>query len=191
LFFAVGGEYGIKRIALIQQRRRKLEGAPKVLALFEQDQKAKLKVNLVDVRDLIISLQLGTSMESTLSGALLTARAQFAERGILGERLRKHVDARLSTSPDAVLAGLVEDFDCPQLAEVLDRIRMAAGGGISYNRVLAVSASSIEEDIRSGVERQIQRAPMMLTIPMVAGVFLPALALGLIPMVAMITGGLH
>ena len=83
-----------------------------------------------------------------------------------------------------MLEGLVEDFDCPQLAEVLDRIRMAADGGISYNRVLAVTVASIEEDLRGIVEKEIQKAPTRLTLPMVIGVFFPALILGLLPLMA-------
>jgi hypothetical protein len=37
--------------------------------------------------------------------------------------------------------------------------------------------------IVSEIEQSIQKAPITLTIPMVAGVFLPALVLGLIPLV--------
>jgi Flp pilus assembly protein TadB len=77
----------------------------------------------------------------------------------------------------------VNDFDCPQLAEVLDRVRMASDGGVTYTQVLKVSADAIGEDMRSEIEQSIQKAPITLTIPMVAGVFLPALVLGLIPLV--------
>jgi hypothetical protein len=94
------------------------------------------------------------------------------------------VEARLSISPQAVLQGLVEDFGSQQLQEVLERIDMADEGGVSYNRVLTVSADAIEEDIRSDIEQQIQRAPIRMTLPMVAGVFFPALILGLVPLLA-------
>ena len=151
--------------------------------LFRTRAKQKYKVNLADVRDLVITLQLGTSMEATLTGSLARAAILFAGRGILGERLRRQVDARLSISPEAVLEGLVNDFDCPPLAEVLDRVRMASDGGITYTQVLKVSADAIGEDMRSEIEQSIQKAPITLTIPMVAGVFLPALVLGLIPLV--------
>jgi hypothetical protein len=177
-------DYHLKRVWLFQKRRLKAAG-PDTLVLMglEQRAKTKYKVALVDVRDLVITLQLGTSMEATLTGSLARAASLFAGKGILGERLRRQVDARLSISPEAVLEGLVNDFDCPQLAEVLDRVRMASDGGVTYTQVLKVSADAIGEDMRSEIEQSIQKAPITLTIPMVAGVFLPALVLGLIPLV--------
>lgn len=185
LLSAVGGEYGLRRILHFQRRRlKKTGGVPSILSLMTESSQKKLQVPLTDVRDLVISLQLGTSMEATLSNSLSRAAEQFAGRGALGERLQRHVEARLNTmSPQAVLQGLVDDFDCPQLAEVLERIRMAEDGGVSYNQVLRVSVDAIEEDIRAEIEQEIQKAPMRLTIPMVIGVFLPALVLGLIPLV--------
>ncbi|MBC7236410.1 MAG: hypothetical protein H5T69_11270 [Chloroflexi bacterium] len=177
----VGADYHLRRIWRFQRRRLKESRANVGLPMLGKGKK-RLQVPLADVRDLIISLQLGTSMESTLTGSLDKAAEQFANRGVLGERLRRHVDARLSISPEAVLEGLVEDIDCPQLKEVLDRIRMAADGGISYNRVLAVSVASIEEDMRGAIEQEIQRAPTRLTLPMVIGVFFPAIILGLLPL---------
>lgn len=181
-FSVTGLDYELKRIWRFQRRRAKNVAPANVAALLQQGTSKKHKVSLADVRDFVISLQLGTSMQATLTGSLAKAGEQFVNRGLFGERLRKHVEARLSISPDAVLEGLVEDFDCPQLAEVLERVRMASGGGISYNRVLAVSAAAIEEDIRRHIEQQIQKAPVRLTLPMVAGVFFPALVLGLIPL---------
>lgn len=182
LISLTGADYQLKRIVHFQRRRLKGARAPSLLPILGETQQQKAKVPLADVRDLIISLQLGTSMEATLTGSLDRAAEQFAERGLLGERLRRHVDARLSISPEAVLEGLVEDFDCPQLVEVLERIRMASSGGISYHRVLSVSVSAIEEDMRGEIEREIQKAPTRLTIPMVVGVFFPALMLGLLPL---------
>lgn len=184
-FFATGMDYQLRQISRFQKQRTKGTKGPLSLAeLLQQPVTTqKFKVPLSDVRDFVITLQLGTSMEATLSGSLARAADQYATRGIFGERLRKHVEARLSISPDAVLQGLVQEFDCMQLSEVLDRVRMAADGGISYNRVLGVSVAAIEEDIRRNVEQQIQRAPTLLTLPMVGGVFFPALALGLIPLV--------
>lgn len=178
-----GADYHLRQIWRFQRRRARAtkESSSAVFSVLGT-QKKRLRVPLSDVRDLVISLQLGTSMESTLTGSLDRAAEQFAGRGILGERLRRHVDARLSISPEAVLEGLVEDLDCPQLQEVLDRIRMASEGGISYNRVLAVSIASIEEDMRTQVEHEIQRAPTQLTLPMVIGVFFPAIILGLLPL---------
>ncbi|GEM_PF-1012472 len=179
-----GLDYHIRRIMLFQRRRRAkapTTTTPAVLSIFQKPK--KVQVPLTDVRDLIISLQLGTSMESTLTGSLARAAEQFAGRGVLGERLQRHVEARLSISPEAVLEGLAEDLDCPQLDEVLERIRMAASGGVTYNRVLSVSAAAIEEDIRGQVEQRIQRAPIRLSPLMVAGVFFPALVLLMWPLV--------
>ncbi|MFH1084465.1 MAG: hypothetical protein V1772_01705 [Chloroflexota bacterium] len=177
-------DYHIKRIVRFQRRRAKGGSLVSVLPLLEQRAKQKYRATLVEVRDLVISLQLGTSLEATLTGSLARTAQLFAGRGDLGDRLRKHVEARLGISPQAVLEGLIEDFDISQLDEVLERVRMADEGGITYNRVLTVSADAIEEDIRSDIEGQIQRAPIRLTIPMVAGVFFPALILGLIPLLA-------
>jgi len=179
-----GLDYHIRRIMLFQRRRRAkvpTTTAPAVLSIFQKPK--KVQVPLTDVRDLIISLQLGTSMESTLTGSLARAAQQFAGRGALGERLQRHVEARLSISPEAVLEGLAADLDCRQLNEVLERIRMAASGGVTYNRVLSVSANAIEEDIRGMVEQRIQRAPIRLSPLMVAGVFFPALVLLMWPLV--------
>ena len=183
VFALVGGDYQLKRIAHFQRRRLKGSRIPSMIPLIGEAQQPKQTVRLTDVRDLIISLQLGTSMEATLTGSISRAAEQFADRGILGERLGRHVEAKLgSVGPQAVLEGLVQDFDCPQLAEVLERVRMAEDGGVSYNQVLAVSVAAIEEDIRSQIERDIQKAPTRLTLPMVIGVFFPALVLGLLPL---------
>jgi len=178
-----GADYHLRRIVRFQRRRLSEDGetSPLPLAGLTGNRK-KLQVPLSEIRDLVISLQLGTSMESTLTGALDKAAEQFADRGVLGERLRRHVDARLSISPESVIEGLIEDLDCPQLVEVLERIRMASEGGLSYNRVLSVSVASIEEDMRGEIEQAIQRAPTRLTLPMVAGVFFPAIVLGLLPL---------
>ena len=177
-------DYHIKRIVLFQRRRLKGASVGSVLPMLQRSATKKYHTSLTDVRDLVISLQLGTSLEATLTGSLARAAEQFADRGDLGERLRRHVEARLSISPQAVLQGLVEDFESTQLQEVLDRVNMADEGGVSYNRVLTVSADAIEEDIRSDIEEQIQRAPIAMTLPMIVGVFFPALILGMVPLLA-------
>jgi tight adherence protein C len=180
----MGLDYHLRRVWHFQKQRLKEKFRHDTSSLMALGSGKKLQVPLADVRDLVISLQLGTSMQSTLTGSLDKAAEQFAGRGVLGERLRRHVDARLSISPEAVLEGLAQDLDCRQLDEVLERIRMASEGGITYNRVLAVSVASIEEDMRSAIEQEIQRAPTRLTLPMVIGVFFPAILLGLLPLMA-------
>jgi hypothetical protein len=183
---ATGGDYQIKRVVHFQRRRLRGHTIQSILpGLLGENRSPKLKVPLSEVRDLIITLQLGTSMQATMTGSLQKAAEQFRGRGVLGDRLNRHVEAKLhSVGPQAVLEGLAEDFDCPQLQEVLERVRMAEDGGISYTQVLAVSVSTIEEDIRGAVEQEIQKAPTRLTLPMVVGVFFPALILGLLPIVA-------
>ncbi|MBN1399964.1 MAG: hypothetical protein JXA74_03955 [Anaerolineae bacterium] len=177
-------DYQIRRIILFQRRRLGRHRVRSVLPGLRRTATKKYHTSLSDVRDLVISLQLGTSLESTLTGSLARAAEQFAGRGDLGERLRRHVESRLSISPQAVLEGLADDFDIRQLDEVLERVRMAEEGGVSYNRVLTVSADAIEEDIRGQIEAEIEKAPIRMTLPMVAGVFFPALILGLIPLLA-------
>jgi hypothetical protein len=172
----------IRRIVLFQRRRLGRHRVGSVLSGLQRTATKRYHTSLSDVRDLVISLQLGTSLESTLTGSLARAAEQFAGRGDLGERLRKHVESRLSISPQAVLQGLADDFRLPQLDEVLERVRMAEEGGVSYNRVLTVSADAIEEDIRGQIEEEIEKAPIRMTLPMVAGVFFPALVLGLVPL---------
>jgi len=179
-------DYALKRIYLFQRRRIQGWWSSIRLPSLGSDQKKKARVPMTDVRDFLVSLQLGTSMQSTLSGSLTRAAEQFAGRGVLGERLRKKVEARLSNSPEAVFEGLVDDIDSPHLRRVLDRVRMAASGGVSYHQVLTVSVEEIDQDIRVAIERNILKAPNQLTMPMIAGVFLPALAAGLLPIIRIV-----
>jgi hypothetical protein len=179
-------DYVFKRTLQFQRRRIQSSWSSIRFPTLGEARKKKQKVPMTDVRDLLVSLQLGTSMQSTLSGSLTRAAEQFAKRGVLGERLRKHVEARLSISPESVLEGLVEDLDSLHLVRVLERIRMAASGGVSYHRVLSVSVEEIDQDIRVQIERNILKAPNQLTVPMIGGVFLPALAAGLIPIMTMV-----
>ena len=181
--FLTGADYHVRRILAFQRLRTRGLEVPSIMSLLSDTHGEKLPVPLSDVRDLVISLQLGTSLDATLTGSIARAAEQFQERGALGDRLNRHVESKLgSIGPHAVIEGLVNDFDCPQLEEVLDRLHMAEDGGVSYTQVLAVSAVSIEEDIRAATEREIQRAPTRLTLPMVVGVFFPALVLGLLPL---------
>lgn len=179
-------DYVFKRTWLFQRRRVQGWWSALRFPMLGSAKKKKAKVPMTEVRDLLVSLQLGTSMQSTLSGSLTRASEQFAGRGILGERLRKQVDARLSNSPEAVFEGLVEDLDSPHLARVLDRVRMAASGGVSYHQVLTVSVEELDQDIRVQIERNILKAPNQLTMPMIGGVFFPALVAGLIPIIGLV-----
>ena len=142
------------------------------------------QTDLVTLRDFVLTLQLAMSLEDTLAGALTRAAQHLKDRGAFGERLTIQVRSRLTISPEAVIEGLAEDFDSDELRDVMDRLAMARDGGLSYADALAVSVEEIENRIRRKIEKDIQRAPLILTIPMVAGVFFSALILALYPIVA-------
>jgi hypothetical protein len=175
-----GLDYQIRRILRFQRRRFAKRPIP-TLAIFRR---AKQPVSMITVRDFVVNLQLGTAMEATLSRALSQSAKQFANRGLFGQRLNRHVESRLSISPEAVLEGLVSDFDSTHLVDLLERVRMAADGGVSYNRIFTLTVDEIQEDIRSRLEQSIQRTPTRLAVVMTAGFFMPILVLLLVPLVA-------
>lgn len=144
----------------------------------------RFQTDLTTIRDFVITLQLAMSLEDSLAGALTRAARHLKDRGTFGERLMIQVRSRLTISPEEVIAGLAEDFDSDELREVMDRLAMARDGGLSYADALAVSVDDIENRIRRKIEKDIQRAPLILTIPMIAGVFFSALILALYPVVA-------
>ena len=146
--------------------------------------KQRFQTDLITIRDFIMTLQLAMSLEDTLAGALTRAAQHLKDRGVFGERLVTQVRSRLTISPEAVIQGLAEDFDSDELREVMERLAMARDGGLSYADALAVSVDEIENRIRRKIEKDIQRAPLILTIPMVAGVFFSALILALYPIIA-------
>ncbi len=164
-----------------RSRRRLRQPRPGLLSRFRR--KPELYVDLREIRDFVISLHLGTSMEETLSGALTETAEQMQGRGDFGDRLYKHVQTRLSIAPEEVIQGLIDDFQSEHLKDLLQRLEMARDGGISYDRALSLTVSQLEEEIRGDVRRDIQRMPIELTLPMIAGVFLPAILIGLFPIV--------
>lgn len=186
LFIAAGGHYALRRVWRFQHERRRGRRSRSGLLQHDPGQERKaLPEDLRDTRDFAFNLQLGTSMEATLSGALEQTAHQFASRkGIFGERLKRQVDAKLASSPEDVIQGLAEDFDSSHLRELLERLIMAREGGVSYERALSISVNSIEEDIRSRIEMEIQEAPTKLTIPMVVGIFGPPVMIGMLPLIA-------
>jgi hypothetical protein len=177
--------YWLRRIWRFQSRR---------YAWIEELQQGRLwrrlrreehyAADLVTLRDFVLTLQLATSLEDTLAGALRRAADYMGDRGVFGERLVTQVRSRLTISPEAVIEGLAEDFDSDELREVMDRLDLARDSGLSYADALAVSVEDIENTIRRKIEKDIQRAPLILTIPMVAGVFFAALLLAMYPIVA-------
>jgi hypothetical protein len=149
-----------------------------------------LQADLTQIRDFLASLQLAASLGETLSGGLIAASDQFADRGVFGERLKRQVDSRLSISPEAVLEGLAEDFDSDDLRDLLSRLEMAREAGASMSETLKVSAEEVDSRIRDEIRQDIQRAPVTLTVPMAVGVFLPAIALSMYPLVSRLISNL-
>jgi hypothetical protein len=146
----------------------------------------KFQVEPTEIRDFVVNLELATSLGQTLAGALVETAEQFANRGVFGQRLKRHVATRLVLSPEDVIRGLIEDFGSSELIDLLTRLERARSGGTSNVEVLALSVEAIEDDIRVKVERDIQRAPIILTIPMVVGVFFVALVITAYPLIAIL-----
>ncbi|MGD2176516.1 MAG: type II secretion system F family protein [Anaerolineae bacterium] len=150
----------------------------------------RFRTDLTEIRDFMASLQLAASLGETLSGGLTAASEQFAHRGVFGERLKRQVESRLSISPEAVLEGLAEDFDSEELRDLLSRLEMAREAGASISETLKVSAEEVDSRIRDDIKQDIQRAPVTLTVPMAVGVFLPAIALSMYPLVSRLISNL-
>jgi len=174
--------YLVWRIVRFQRLRPELqvETMP-VLRWFQR--RRKLQVDLTEIRDFVVNLELAISLEQTLAGALVETAEQFANRGVFGQRLKRHVKTRLALSPEDVIRGLIEDFGSSELRDLLTRLERARVGGMSNVEALTLSVETIEDDIRVKVERDIQRAPIILTIPMVVGVFFVALVLTAYPLI--------
>lgn len=152
--------------------------------------KEHFETDLATLRDFVLTLQLATSLEDTLAGALGRAAEYMEDRGVFGQRLMTQVRSRLTISPEAVIQGLADDFDSEELREVMERIDLARDSGLSYADALAVSVDDLENKMRRQTEKDIQRAPLILTIPMVAGVFFAALILMLYPLVVRLMANL-
>jgi len=139
--------------------------------------KPAYEVDMPTVRDFVLTLQLSLSLAETLAGALQQAARQFGERGVFGQRLIIRVRSQLQVEPEAVVRALAVDFNSEHLTELAERLDLAHQGGLSYSEAVETTLDDIEEEIRTNVEKEIERAPVMLTIPMIVGVFFPALAL--------------
>jgi len=186
---ALGFEQTLRRIWLFQRKRiRRIADRLRARLRARLGRPQHHEVDLREIRDFVISLQLGTSMDETLSGALRRAADQLRRRGTFGERLYRHVETRLSIAPEEVIAGLAEDFHSEDLKDLQLRLEMAREGGISYERALSLTVSLLEEEIRGDLERDIQQVPIRLTVPMIVGVFLPAIIVGIFPLVLNVLG---
>jgi len=174
----VGGEVW-NRVWRFQRRRRmaRLERYRPRNLWRRLRRKSAYEVDLPTVRDFVLTLQLSLSLAETLAGALQQASRQFGTRGQFGDRLTTRVRSQLQVEPEKVIRALAEDFRSEHLTELADRLDLAHEGGLSYSEAVAVSLDDIEEEIRIGVEKEIERAPVMLTIPMIIGVFFASLAI--------------
>lgn len=135
------------------------------------------EVTLPTVRDFVLTLQLSLSLAETLAGALQQAAIQFGDRGVFGQRLVTRVKSQLQVEPEQVIQALATDFESEDLQNLAERLEMAHEGGLAYSEAVNTTLDDIEEKIRINVEKEIERAPVMLTIPMIIGVFFSALAL--------------
>lgn len=177
--------YLLWRIIRFQRLRSELEVETlPVLRWFQR--RRRFQADPTEIRDFVVNLELAASLEQTLAGALVETAEQFAHRGVFGQRLKRHVATRLVLSPEDVIRGLIEDFGSSELIDLLTRLERAREGGISNVEALALSVEAIEDNIRVKVERDIQRAPIILTIPMVVGVFFVALVITAYPLIAIL-----
>jgi len=135
------------------------------------------EISLTTIRDFVLTIQLSLSLAETLAGALQQAARQFGERGIFGQRLTTRVRSQLQVEPEKVILALANDFQAPALFDLSERLDLAHEGGLSYAEAVSATLDEVEEQIQLDVEKEIERAPVMLTIPMIIGVFFSALSL--------------
>lgn len=162
------------------QRRRRMERYQRyrpsnIWRRFRK--KPAFEVDLPTVRDFILTIQLSLSLAETLAGALQQAARQFGDRDEFGKRLTTRVRSQLQVEPEKVIQALALDFESDPLQDLAERLEMAHEGGLSYGEAVTATLDDVEESIRIDVEKEIERAPVMLTIPMIIGVFFAALAL--------------
>jgi hypothetical protein len=173
-----GGEAWHKVSVMQSKRRRAFFARWSPRRLWRRARrKPQWEVDLPTIRDFILTLQLSLSLAETLAGALVQASKQFGDRGVFGQRLIVRVRSQLQVEPEAVIRALAEDFNSEHLTELAERLDLAHEGGLSYAEAVNATLDDIEDEIRIAVEKEIERAPVMLTIPMIIGVFFSALAL--------------
>jgi hypothetical protein len=188
-FAATSFDYALQRIWTFQRKRLvRLFSGLRDRVLTRVGRPRRHRVDLRQVRDFVIGLQLGTSLDETLSGALARTAEQMKGQGIFGERLLRHVETRLSIAPEEVIQALAEDFGSEDLKDLALRLELAREGGITYERALSLTVSMLEEEIRSNIEQEIQQLPIRLTVPMIVGVFLPAVIIGVFPLALNVLG---
>jgi hypothetical protein len=187
---STGWDYTLERAWRFQRKRfhRRVK-SERTRMRVRMGRSEHYEADLREIRDFVIGLHLATSLEEGLGGALDSTAKQLGARSLLGKRLRTHVEARLAIAPEEVIGALADDFQSTHLRDLVQRLDMAREGGISYDQALSVTTSLIEEEIRGDLRRDIQQAPISLNIPMIVGVFLPAIIIGVYPLIANILGG--
>lgn len=178
VFVLFGGDF-FGRIWRLQRKRRmaRYEKYRPSNMLRRFRGKGTYEVDLPMIRDFILTLQLSLSLAETLAGALKQAARQFGDRTVFGQRLQTRVRSQLQVEPERVIRALAQDFESLHLSELADRLDLAHEGGLSYSEAVTASLEDVEEEIRIMVEKDIERAPVLLTIPMIIGVFFSSLAL--------------
>lgn len=178
------------RIWRVQRRKRmaRLERYRPRTMWRRLRRKPTYEVDLPTIRDFVLTLQLSLSLAETLAGALMQAARQFGQRGTFGERLTIRVRSQLQVEPEAVIRALAVDFNSEPLFDLSERLDLAHEGGLSYKEAVTASLDDVEDTIRVAVEKEIERAPVMLTIPMILGVFFAALALLGFPLLVVMFG---
>jgi hypothetical protein len=167
------------RVWRMQKRRRteRLQRYNPKTIWRQLRKKPAYEIDLPTVRDFVLTIQLSLSLSETLAGALQQASRQFGERGVFGKRLATRVRSQLQVEPERVILALANDFQSQPLLDLAERLDLAHEGGLSYGEAVNATLDEIEERIRIEVEKEIERAPVMLTIPMIVGVFFAALGL--------------
>lgn len=167
------------RIWAVQKKRRtkRLQSLSPRAVWRKARKKTVYEVDMPTVRDFMLTIQLSLSLAETLAGALQQAARQFSDRGMFGQRLNTRVRSQLQVEPERVVLALANDFNSPPLFSLHERLELAHEGGLSYGEAVGTTLDEVEERIRVEVEKEIERAPVVLTIPMIVGVFFSSLAL--------------
>jgi hypothetical protein len=183
LIFLVGGDRS-PFFYIWQFRRWRLRFSPRHLPLVRRfRQERPVRPRLVDVRDFVDNLQLAMSLDESLTTALTRTTEQFANRGTFGQRLQRLVQSRVAIAPDDVITDLADNFQSDELKELKRQLALAKDWGIPTFDVLSASVEMLDGRISAQVEREIYRAPTILAVPMIVGVFLPALILSAMPLI--------
>jgi len=165
-------------------QRRRLRISPRRLPLVRRfNRERPVRPRLVDVRDFVVNLQLAMSLDESLTTALTRTTEQFANRGTFGQRLQRLVQSRVAIAPDDVITDLADNFQSDELKELKRQLALAKDWGIPTFEVLSASVEMLDDRINAQVEREIYRSPTLLAVPMIVGVFLPALILSAMPLI--------